>query len=120
MPVYFIRAGDTEMVKIGGTATNPEARMANLQIGHYEELHLIRVMDVSHTYEQTVQGYFADQWVRGEWFRFSPEMMTVDLGDLGNARNKAVPALLERRMMGIAKGIATRLAQLNASKKSAS
>jgi len=78
MPVYIIRAGETEFVKIGWTArADAQARCENLQTGHYEELRLIRVMPGPESLELWMHRRFADRRVRREWFRFCTEMLTV-------------------------------------------
>lgn len=76
MPVYLIRAGDTDMVKIGW-ARDVHRRLANLQGGHYEPLTLLRVIEGTRDTESYLHVHFHDQWVRNEWFRFVPEMLTL-------------------------------------------
>lgn len=48
MPVYFVQAGEAGPVKIGW-ATDPRARIADLQTGHYEPLRLIRIIEGDRT-----------------------------------------------------------------------
>jgi len=80
MPVYLIRAGLTGPVKIG-KADDPSERMALFQIGHYEQLHLIRIWQGGLLEEAHLHLRFADLHIRGEWFAFSRLM----LGDVGLA-----------------------------------
>lgn len=82
MPVYMIRAGETEMVKLGWADEDVEARRRGLQCAHYEHLTVIRVIDGERWIEHSMHRRFAEQWVRGEWFRFHPEMLCVAVADL--------------------------------------
>ena len=77
MPCYVIRAGDTDMVKIGW-ANSPEQRLQDLQTGHYEHLHIVRVIETTAPIERWLHRRYASQHVRGEWYRFIDEMLTVD------------------------------------------
>lgn len=81
MPVYVIRAGATEFVKIGW-AVDPEARRQTLQCGHHEVLHLLRVIDGERRVECWLHRYFRSQHVRNEWFRFVPTMLTVTVAEI--------------------------------------
>lgn len=76
MPVYLIRAGETEFVKIGW-ATNPEQRCRELQISHWLELRIIRLIDGIPATERWLQRHFCAQHVRREWFHLVDEMLTV-------------------------------------------
>lgn len=77
MPVYIVRAGDTDMVKIGW-ANDPSDRLAALQCAHYEELHVIRLIDGPAYLEKWLHQQFSDRRLRGEWFRFLDQMMTIE------------------------------------------
>ena len=77
MPVYFIRAGKDGPVKIGVAADIPE-RIKALQTAHFEELALIREIPGDFEDEVWLHARFADQAIRGEWFQFSAEMLTVE------------------------------------------
>lgn len=74
--VYFIRSAGFGVVKIG-TAANPSARLRSLQTGNAEELSLIRVIDGGEAEERWLHDRFQQHRVRGEWFTFHPDMMTV-------------------------------------------
>lgn len=76
MPVYFVRAGEGP-VKIG-IAIDPEARLRELQTGHYESLSLLRVVDGDWAVEAWLHARFAAARIRGEWFRYSSEMLIVE------------------------------------------
>jgi hypothetical protein len=78
MPVYLVRAGETDMVKIGW-ADEVQRRIEGLQIGHYLELHLLRTWPGRRGVEWWLHQRFADHRVRSEWFRFIPEMLTIEL-----------------------------------------
>lgn len=78
MAVYMIRAGQTGPVKIGHSA-DPVIRLLQLQVGHYEELRIIRLFHGDEPQERFVQAQFSDNEIRGEWYAFSKKM----LGDVG-------------------------------------
>lgn len=77
MPVYFIRAGNAGPVKIGW-ANDVEARRRGLQTSHHQPLRLIRTIEGRRQTEGWLHGHFAAQRLEGEWFRFQPEMATVE------------------------------------------
>jgi predicted XRE-type DNA-binding protein len=79
MAVYIIRAGDTEMVKIGWAVSSVEKRVADLQCAHYEALRILRVFDGAQRAERWLHDYFCAQRIRREWFRFVDEMLTIVL-----------------------------------------
>ena len=76
MPVYIIRAGENGPVKIGFTSNMP-SRLAYLKAAHYEELRVLRVLDLGIGAEGWMHRRFAHAHIRGEWFHFLPEMLTV-------------------------------------------
>lgn len=78
MPVYMIQAGgDRGPVKIG--FGDPQERLSNLQVAHYERLHIIRLFEGDAPEESALHCLFEDLWIRGEWHNFSRKM----LGDVG-------------------------------------
>ncbi len=81
MPVYVLKAGDTDMVKIGWT-DDIEARVRDLQCAHWEVLKVIRTIDGFPWVERAMHRKFSAQRVLGEWFRFDQEMLTVEVSDL--------------------------------------
>ena len=81
MPVYLIRAGEAGPVKIGH-AKNPRRRLAGFQCHHHETLVLLRTIAGAQPEEAALHRYSADLRIRGEWFRFSPEMLSVDVANL--------------------------------------
>lgn len=77
MPTYILRAGDTDKVKIGWTDCVMSRRIAYLQCGHYEKLHLIRLIEGHRAIERWMHLHFRAARIRNEWFRFEPAMLTV-------------------------------------------
>ena len=74
MAVYFIQ--DSEgFVKIG-RAQNIFKRLAALQTAHAKELTLIRDIQGGELEEWALHHEFAHLRVRGEWFKYTDDMMT--------------------------------------------
>ena len=82
MPCYILRAGDTEMVKIGWAEADVEGRRLALQSGHWLDLTLLRVIDGDAWIERAMHSRFIDDRVQREWFRFHPDMITVAVSEL--------------------------------------
>jgi DNA-binding transcriptional regulator YdaS (Cro superfamily) len=76
MPVYFVRAGENGPVKIGH-AKNPASRLRELQAGCFEKFNLLRVIEGDVLSEKFLHRHFRAQRVRGEWFRFHIDMLTI-------------------------------------------
>ena len=76
MPVYIIRAGKTGPVKIG-YSDMVDARMAAMQVIHYQELYLLRTINESPWAEQWFHREFAGLHIRREWFNYHPDMLLV-------------------------------------------
>lgn len=74
--IYFIVASQSNAVKIGWSK-DPKGRVAHLQTGHHEPLHLIRTLEGPRRWERWLHDRFSNEWLQGEWFRFSPIMLTV-------------------------------------------
>jgi 2,4-dienoyl-CoA reductase-like NADH-dependent reductase (Old Yellow Enzyme family) len=77
MPCYIIRSGDTSFVKIGWADEDVEERRRALQTAHYELLTVLRVIDGPPTVERWMHSRFSQHRVRGEWFTFHDDMLTV-------------------------------------------
>lgn len=77
MAVYFIRAGIDGPIKIG-TASDPRARLHELQTAHHDVLQLVREVDGDRSVEVGFHRHFAEYRIRGEWFTFHPSMLTID------------------------------------------
>jgi hypothetical protein len=74
--VYFIRAGRTNLVKIGW-AKDVDKRHRELQTASPHPLHLIGYMPGSLFDEAAWHERFAHVRVRGEWFRLTTELRGV-------------------------------------------
>ena len=76
--VYFVRSVALNVIKIG-SADDPKARIRNLQVGTADELVLegYWMTDDAERLEAILHQTFADQWVRGEWFKPSPDLLEV-------------------------------------------
>lgn len=75
--IYFLRAGDTEFVKIG-YADNVAKRIAELQTGCPHELVLIRSLAGSQRDEGFFHSRYHERRIRGEWFLFCEDMLTAE------------------------------------------
>jgi hypothetical protein len=73
--VYFVedRGG---RVKIG-YSSDPLSRIMALQTAHATRLSVIRLIDGGRPTEKWLHGRFAHLRVKGEWFDFNEDMMTV-------------------------------------------
>lgn len=104
MAVYFIQAGENGPVKIG-FASAMDKRFNCLQVGHYEKLHLIRSIAGTELHERWLHHHFRERLIRGEWFSYCDEMLTVeppadltDEFDPEKFRNEVKAFLAERNM----------------------
>lgn len=94
--VYFLQ-DDLGRVKIGVTK-DIAARKAAIQTGSGSDLHLIRfVAGAGQKVEKWLHRRFKDQRVRGEWFAFSDDMLTVTPPDEVPSRVTVV----QRRDIGL-------------------
>lgn len=66
--VYFIQQGESGSIKIG-YSKNPAQRLATLQTGHSEPLHMRAMAPGSMAQERALHDRFAHLRVSGEWFR---------------------------------------------------
>lgn len=69
--VYIIRAGDTDLYKIGYTECSPESRRASLQTGNPHPLHVIAAWDGTMSDEKKVHGLLDCYRREGEWFELT-------------------------------------------------
>ena len=75
MAIYFIRAVESNRVKIGYTAGNPHKRLRAMQTGCPEKLKVeFFFREAGPDQESYFHDMFKEQRVRGEWFRFHPEI----------------------------------------------
>lgn len=76
--VYFIQKESGGPVKIGHTTTTGlDKRLKDLQIAHAEELVVRELLDGGVWLESALHVLFANQRVRGEWFRVDPFMLDL-------------------------------------------
>ncbi len=86
--IYFIKAPSGH-VKIGSThPTKLRERIAELQVGNHQQLELIRIIEnASREQEAWLHKQFKNFRIRGEWFKFTEEMLTVII-DLESVKSK--------------------------------
>jgi hypothetical protein len=77
MPVYLLRAGETDKAKIG-YAKDVSDRIRSLQSAHWERLMLLRTWDGGTATEAWLHGRFSDYRIARDWFVFDPAMLTVE------------------------------------------
>lgn len=77
MAVYFIQGGKDGPVKIG-VAEDIADRLAGLQTGHWCELSVIRTLEGGPLLERWLHRFYGSLRLRGEWFRYSPCMLTIE------------------------------------------
>ncbi len=70
--IYFIGAGKNGPIKIGHTRKTVESRMAGLQTGNPEKLHLLASHEGSTLHEKLLHTRFANYRLEGEWFERLP------------------------------------------------
>lgn len=76
--IYFIQQGDDDgPIKIGYTSGNPERRMADLQTGSPQTLHLIAAGPGTRTDEQRLHARLHPYRIGGEWFAPSDALVLV-------------------------------------------
>lgn len=93
--VYFLRAGEHGLIKIGWTKRHPTARAAQLQTGSAAPIVLLASMAASYEDEQRLQKQFGKDWQRGEWFTPTPELLRL----IALIRANAVPFPQQGRTM---------------------
>ena len=69
--IYFIQEGESGPIKIG-FSTNPYSRLAAMQTGHPEQLHLIATIPGTPRKEKELHYFFDDLRIMGEWFKPDP------------------------------------------------
>lgn len=80
--IYFIQCGKKGPVKIGMTRTTISDRLAQFRVHNPYPLYVIRriKMDNYITEEMAetfLHYHFSERKIRGEWFKFSPSMMSI-------------------------------------------
>lgn len=95
--IYFIQEkNDKEYVKIGVTTLRMDRRLTNLQVGNPRELEIVLVLRGMYDLEHKLHRYFAEEHVRGEWFRCSERLQAFidkpfDLSDKPIAPTRKLP-----------------------------
>jgi len=84
--VYFIQDVDSGYVKIGHAA-DPSARFVDLQCATPHCLQFIRIVDGGQKVETWFHRKFAKYRIRGEWFNFAEDMLTIAAPDEIPKRN---------------------------------
>ena len=75
MPVYFIGDGIGN-IKIG-YSYDPMRRMQDLQVSNPGPLYFLRVIDGGPATEAWLHRKFKEHWIKGEWFVYTDEMLTI-------------------------------------------
>lgn len=100
MPVYIIRAEDSGLVKIGWSK-DPTKRMGDLRSSSTTELIILRLIDGIMPLEGIFHRHFKELRVRGEWFKFHPDMLTITFDECAIAPKAPGPARQRNRMLGV-------------------
>lgn len=74
--IYFAQAGVGGPVKIGFSEA-PNTRRSGIQTGSATDVEFIRQIPGGRTVEAWLHRKFKDQHIRGEWFEFCEEMLSV-------------------------------------------
>jgi hypothetical protein len=78
MTVYFIQAGETDLIKIGYAARSVERRRAALQAGNHLSLNIWRIIPGGREIEAWLHKRFEANRVDREWFMRDPAMLTIE------------------------------------------
>ena len=79
MSIYFYHLKESNKVKIGYSKNIPQ-RIKTLNTAIHEEGNLIRVIEgYGYEAESWLHNYFKHLKVKGEWFTYSPEMLSIGL-----------------------------------------
>lgn len=70
-----MRKGLDGPIKIGYTAALAESRMAQLQVGHHEQLYLLGTIPGTISDEKSLHKELEKYSIRGEWFESKPELL---------------------------------------------
>ena len=84
--IYFIRKGIDGPIKIGFTSSLAEKRMAQLQTGHHEKLHLLGTIPGLISDEKSLHKELVNYHIHGEWFEPKPELLMVISDVIENQR----------------------------------
>lgn len=84
--VYFIRAENLRMVKIGA-AVEPQDRLVTLRCGSPDQLTLVGVIRTeanAYDLEASLHRRFEAHWSHGEWFRLAPDLEAFMAAEVEN------------------------------------
>jgi len=81
MAVYFFRDESTGAVKIG-YARDVERRRRSLQVGLPGEITTLHAIEGDRAAEGWLHARFAHLHLRGEWFRYSDEMLSISAHEI--------------------------------------
>ena len=78
--VYFIIAGTNGPIKIGTARRDlVMKRLFYLQVGNHLDLRILRTIPGDFKIEKRLHDYFRSDHIRGEWFHYNKEMLTIGL-----------------------------------------
>lgn len=66
--IYFIRNGDSNLIKVGYCSGDPMKRLQAMQTGNPHQLILIGYREGDKSMERKIHSWFKANRVRGEWF----------------------------------------------------
>jgi len=77
--IYFLRAGDSDHVKIGWSKDQATLakRVRTLQTGQPLKLVVFRTIEAERWTEGWLHGFYAGVCAAGEWFRFQHDMLEI-------------------------------------------
>jgi hypothetical protein len=93
--IYMARAGDDGPVKIG-TSRDAQKRLRSLKGATHVPLSIIRLLDGNRKDERELHREFRHLHIQGEWFRFDPRMLDIELRDIIPVPPKHKPSRLTK------------------------
>jgi len=77
--IYFVQEGKEGPIKIGYTQNSEhvEARIQTMQVGNTNPLRLLGILEGDTYKERWLHGIFANEWVSGEWFKPSDNLLAA-------------------------------------------
>lgn len=97
MKTYLIRCETTGLIKIG-KANNVKARLSTMQTGSASELTLVHTIDGD--IEKDLHKFFAENRVKGEWFKIEAEDI-ISISAKLKAKKKTGGAEIKHKWMHI-------------------
>ena len=95
--MYFVQAGENGPVKVG-VSCDPYGRLHNLQTSHYEPLTLFGHLPGDEEVERRLHSFFAEDHIRGEWYRPSKSVMVLARASTDVAYADGYPITLPMRI----------------------